>query len=592
MRKANHVGFVALSIVFHMTYLFSIFDMYFVDPFVRSSQTFRVEDHLGTVTPAKRLVLFIGDGVRADKAFQGFSRRSKNDNHASLWYATPFLRSRILFHGTYGISHTRIPSKTRPGHIAITAGVYEGISALTAEWSPLRGEVDTVFTRSHRSWMWGSPDIVPVLKGNTDHQRIYADTYSEALEDFATDATQLDTWVFEKVKAMFQRAKNDRNLELELKEDRSIFFLHLLGPDTTGHAYRPSSEEYLDNIRHVDNGIKEITRLIEEFFGDNQTAFVFTSDHGISDWGSHGDGNPDNTRTPLVAWGAGIAKPQLTRSPGTHGGRDLLSSGWALDHIQRHDVQQADVAALITYLLGSEFPASSLGRIPLPYLDARLEVKALAALANARAVLELYRTKEAAKKATKIWFSPKTYRSKNDFPGKQIARIQDLISAGKFEKAISMSRDVYSKTLESLDYLQSYDWLFLGTVLTTGYLSWILFVLSRVVDVHLQNPKPPSRSWIRVIVFCCILIGLFLVFRYECSSWRYYLYAIFPTFFWEQILAKRKSLANGINLLAPSWPKFPIREISGLEAAIVLCGLETSVCQSESWEIHSNISLG
>lgn len=594
MQKANHLGFLALSIIFHTIYLCSIFDMYFVDPVVSGSQTFRVEDHLGPVAPAKRLVLFVGDGVRADKTFQGLIRKSKETSDASLWYAAPFVRSRILSHGTYGVSHTRIPSKTRPGHIAITAGVYEDISALTAEWNPLAREIDTVFTRSHRTWMWGSPDLVPVLKGNSGHQRIYMDTYDESLEDFAANATQLDTWVFDKVKDIFYRAKNDRHLELSLKEDRSIFFLHLLGPDTTGHAYRPSSQEYLDNIRHVDSGVQEITQLVEDFFGDNRTAFVFTSDHGMSDWGSHGDGNPDNTRTPLVAWGAGIAKPQLTVNPEGTSEKDLLSSRWALDHIQRHDVQQADVAALITFLLGSEFPVSSIGRVPLPYLDAGLELKALAALTNAKAIFELYRVKEARKKALKIGFSPhRMYSSEKYRPEQQISKIQDLISVGKMEQAIKESWDVYSRTRESLDYLQTYDWVFLGTIVIMGYLTWILFVLNQVLDTYLlRNPKPSSRSRIRICFFCCVLLGLFSVFRYESSPWRYYLYAVFPTFFCEQLLAKRRSFSDGIAMLAQKRPDLLISDSFGSGAATVLCYLEASVRRFRSWRIQFNIFLG
>jgi phosphatidylinositol glycan class N len=554
--------------------------MYFVDPVVQGLQTFRVEDQFGTVAPAKRLVLFVGDGVRADKAFQGFLRESETSNYSQVWHASPFLRSRILSHGTYGISHTRIPSKTRPGHIAITAGVYEDISALTAEWNPLKAEIDTVFTRSHRAWMWGSPDIVPVLKGNTGHQGIYADTYSEALEDFAADATQLDTWVFERVKSLLQNAKQNRDLELALKEDRSIFFLHLLGPDTTGHAYRPSSWEYLDNLRHVDRGVQDVTEHIEEFFGDNQTAFIFTSDHGMSDWGSHGDGNPDNTRTPLVAWGAGIAGPQLKRKTGVLYQENSLSSGWGLDHIQRHDVQQADVAALITYLLGSEFPASSVGYVPLSYLDADANAKARTSMANTKSLIELYRVKEARKKAEKLRFTPYRVSSHGEYnPEHQISEIQNMILAEKFEEAICMSEVVYLETRRSLHYLQTYDWLFLGAVVTGGYLSWIMFVLHRVIDAHLlQESLLFSRSRVRAFGICCILLGLFSVLRYENSPWRYYLYPVFPALFCEQTLARRGILADGMKLLTGIRPMSYI-DNTWSETAIFICFLEALVCK-------------
>ncbi|KAK5265514.1 Glycosyl phosphatidyl inositol anchor synthesis, partial [Exophiala xenobiotica] len=169
----------------------------------------------------------------------------------------------------------------------------------------------------------------------------------------------LDTWVFDKVKDLFRSARTNSTLDAVLREDKLVFFLHLLGLDTTGHSYRPYSKEYLHNIKVVDQGVQEITKLIDDFYGDGDTAYVFTADHGMSDWGSHGDGHPDNTRTPLIAWGAGVARPEIYRDAKAPGHEDGFSSDWGLDHVRRHDVDQADVAALMAYLAGVEFPVNS-----------------------------------------------------------------------------------------------------------------------------------------------------------------------------------------------------------------------------------------
>lgn len=65
-----------------------------------------------------------------------------------------------------------------------------------------------------------------------------------------------------------------------------ILFLHLLGIDTNGHAHKPYSKEYLENIALVDAGIKEIVGVLEDAFDhDGKTAYVLTSDHGMTDWG-------------------------------------------------------------------------------------------------------------------------------------------------------------------------------------------------------------------------------------------------------------------------------------------------------------------
>ncbi len=42
---------------------------------------------------------------------------------------------------------------------------------------------------------------------------------------------------------------------------------------------------YTDNLRYVDRGVAKIESLVNRFFGDNETAFIFTSDHGMTDWG-------------------------------------------------------------------------------------------------------------------------------------------------------------------------------------------------------------------------------------------------------------------------------------------------------------------
>ena len=104
--------------------------------------------------------------------------------------------------------------------------------------------------------------------------------------------------------------------------------------------------------------------------------------------------DPDNTRTPLIAWGSGIRGPLPDRSPSSH---DEYSKPWGLGHLVRRDVQQADIAPMMAALIGTNWPANSIGVLPdidlsLPgYLDWTTEEVARAALVNAQAILEQYR---------------------------------------------------------------------------------------------------------------------------------------------------------------------------------------------------------
>jgi phosphatidylinositol glycan class N len=100
------------------------------------------------------------------------------------------------------------------------------------------------------------------------------------------DCTQLDKWVFQRVEEFLNKSLNDSFLRTKLQKDKIAFFLHLLGIDSTGHAKRPYSSEYLNNILLVDRGVQRMYQLFEQYFNDGLTAYIFTSDHGMSDKGS------------------------------------------------------------------------------------------------------------------------------------------------------------------------------------------------------------------------------------------------------------------------------------------------------------------
>ncbi|KAL8695661.1 MAG: hypothetical protein Q9224_003257, partial [Gallowayella concinna] len=560
MARLGRFGFLAVAIVFHLIYIRSIFDIYFVSPIVSGMRSFAVKRGSDSEAPAQRLVLFVGDGLRADKAFQSFPDPSPSDPNApgarEPRPLAPFLRSCVLQRGTFGVSHTRVPTESRPGHVALIAGLYEDVSSVTTGWKLNPVNFDSVFNRSRHTWSWGSPDILPMFKEGATRGRIDAETYGEEFEDFSKDATELDTWVFDKVKGLFASASTNSMLDAALRKDKNVFFLHLLGLDTTGHAYRPYSREYLHNIKIVDQGVREITSLIEEFYGDGKTAFVFTADHGMSDWGSHGDGHPDNTRTPLIAWGSGVAKPNTTDPGIAPGHEDGFSADWGLDRVQRHDVNQADIAALMAYLAGLEFPVNSVGEIPLSYLSADLHEQAEASLVNAREVLEMYRVKEGEKKASMIRYKP--YAKLGDSEHSVERRILDIrhaIDHGQFKQAISMSQDLLQVGLEGMRYLQTYDWLFLRMLVTIGYLGWIVFALTTVINLHvLQNKGVHHRNSTTSAAFGVILFGLLLTLWLRSARYSYYLYALFPVFFWEEVLQRRSALVSGIRSLVAYSP--------------------------------------
>ncbi|KAF2489103.1 PigN-domain-containing protein [Lophium mytilinum] len=594
MARLSRGGFLAIAIVFHLIYAYSIFSIYFVSPIVRGMREYSVEN---TEAPAKRLFLFVGDGLRADKAFQSFPDPSPSIDDLEAAKEprplAPFLRSRVLSHGTFGVSHTRVPTESRPGHVALIAGLYEDVSAVTTGWKLNPVNFDSVFNRSRHTWSWGSPDILPMFQHGAVPGRVDADMYGHEAEDFTQDAVQLDIWVFDKVKQLFADAKTNATLDAELRKEKNVFFLHLLGLDTSGHAYRPYSKEYLHNIKVVDQGVQEISQLVEEFYADGKTAFVFTADHGMSDWGSHGDGHPDNTRTPLIVWGSGVAPPVVSSKGTATGHEDGLSSDWGLDQIRRNDVAQADVAALMAYLVGLAFPVNSVGELPLAYLDGDAKSKAEALLVNAKEILEMYHVKEEQKISTQLRYKPYPKLGDEEHSVEhRIAQIRHSIDSGDAEKAIELGNDLIKTGLEGLRYLQTYDWLFLRTLITTGYLGWIAFALTTVIDSHvLHGELDTLRTTPSVIVFSSILVTLYSVLYIQQSSWVYYAYAFFPVMFWEEVYARRASLAKGKEVLLGHITS-PWDRISLVLKSLAVLGVIEALVQSYFYrEVYTVIYL-
>ncbi|KJX98379.1 hypothetical protein TI39_contig415g00014 [Zymoseptoria brevis] len=119
----------------------------------------------------------------------------------------PFLRSRVLNHGTFGVSHTRVPTESRPSHVAQIAGLYEDVAAVTTGWKLNPATFDSVFNRSQHTWSWGSPDILPMFSTGAVPGRVEAHTYAADFEDSSRDATELDHWVFDRVKRLFSQTR-------------------------------------------------------------------------------------------------------------------------------------------------------------------------------------------------------------------------------------------------------------------------------------------------------------------------------------------------------------------------------------------------
>lgn len=532
---------LALGLVFHLVYLWSIFDIYFVSPLVHGMAPVQSNG-----TPhAKRLFLIVGDGQRADKTFGAQVDPATGEET----FLAPFLRSVVLNNGTYGLSHTRMPTESRPGHVAMIAGFYEDVSAVTKGWKENPVDFDSVFNRSTHTYSFGSPDILPMFAQGATPGKIDTWMYGHEFEDFTQSSIELDRFVFDHLDQLFANSTVDPALDAQIRQHGNVFFLHLLGTDTSGHGYRPYSQEYYDNIRYTDAEIEKLVPKVHNFFGDEDSVFIFTADHGMSDFGSHGDGHPNNTRTPLVCWGKGCNKPVHVNS-----NEFLLDpfekadmANWGFDHIQRNDVNQADIAPLMSYLIGLDYPVNSVGELPLAFIDHPLHTKVKGLYLNALALLQQYIVKENEVMAHEFNFKP--------FPAFQEKSIQtfqsEIVQAiEQGDHPVEKIQEFSQTILQGLDYLQKYNWLMLRTIVTLGFVGWIIyaFVLFLQLFVIPLDSQQNNVTYYNHIFFGTIGLATAALFFYQDSPFNYYLYLLFPTFFWSEIFALRQDLLLGFRL--------------------------------------------
>ncbi|KAI9982482.1 hypothetical protein PInf_008426 [Phytophthora infestans] len=544
---------LVLGVFFHALYVLSIFDIYFTSPVVPHIESVVYTDS----PPAKRVVVFVADGCRADKFFETNTSTSAQEADAEL--RVSFLRNMMQTQGSWGVSHTRVPTESRPGHVALFAGMYEDVSAVTKGWADNPVDFDSVFNQSSSAFLFGSPDIVPMFARHVP--QALEEHYSHEEEDFAKgDASELDVWVFRHFQNLLHGAKEDAKLHTKLHSDGVVIFCHYLGIDSNGHAHRPNSKDYLNNIALVDELVEKTYRMVEDFYDyDGRTAYVFTADHGMGLKGAHGDGDPANTRTPLVVWGAGVQGPVTVEKTGAFSidlptqsraqvkaqlqaqeeQEQAAVGNWgALNTLVRKDVMQADVAPLISALLGLPYPRNSVGVLPFSYL-AKGAYRANAVRSNAQQLyLHALRKEQEKRSRTLLRFVP--YGPFRDRVPELLTQLADAYeksieseNSESYEGVEQLSQELIKICLATLEYFQRYDWFFLLGIVVLGYLGWLL-----VVGVAYLHPRDFSMKWllgaggqqldIKLVV---LVFAAFVYLALEGSPTTYYLYLLFPLVF-------------------------------------------------------------
>lgn len=554
---------IAAGMVIHAIFFFSIFEIYFATPLVNG-----MTPHRSPLTPpAKRLVFIVADGLRADKIMELLP-----DGQSPA----PFLRNIIQSDGLWGVSHAAVPTATRPGHVALTAGFYEDPTSVAKDLQGKEVLFDTVFNESRYTWSWDTPKFLSKVTGGNPN-RMFSKKYPGHMKWLAgINAEDMDSWVFRETHKLLEEAKTDAILNAKMAEDQVLFFLHLGGLDHSGYIVRPSSEAYLNHITFVDEGVRKIYEGFEEHYNhDGKTAYVFTSDHGMTDWGAHGDGTPDETLTPLIAWGPGLRK----RSKETRQFADGLSKAWSLEDVRRTDMKQASMAAFLAALVGIPFPMNAV--LPVPdqmfnITDHEMSEMLLANLRQLLAQCEALRD-DRARTSLKIAFRPFKPLSP-DAVVNLLSDIRNKIDAKQYVEAITEAKRGIDLALEGIRYFTTYDRQNLWFSIMSSYVGWIVYLLTLLYEDHCglstpaQGPQLSRRYKGLIIGFFSILsIVIFMLLYVQSTVWTNYFYILLPCPIWMAVCLRFDILKQMSVILPTIRPLFPyfLLTFAGLEIIVL-----------------------
>lgn len=165
---------------------------------------------------------------------------------------------------------------------------------------------------------------------------------------------------------------NDRTFastrELHAKSP-DFLVAHFVTPDHQGHVYGIPSARYRKHIHDFDG---RLFQLLAEF--ENDWTVIVTSDHGAADSGTHGADVRVQRRSPIFAYGPGIAPPG-----------------------EPETLDQSDLAGTLAALLGVPAAAHSQGHLLSSWLAVSPELGADYACSDAERALTLLRAEEPAR---------------------------------------------------------------------------------------------------------------------------------------------------------------------------------------------------
>jgi len=218
------------------------------------------------------------------------------------------------------------PSLSTPGAAVLASGTYQEFHGVTTNWYDGALKVDSLEAAAKRAGLRTG------VAGGKGWDRLVGPYWDEKYYYEWSDK--------------YDDLTRDASIKLVTQQPALNFILvHYSDTDEQGHAHGGASPEYLRAALGIDARIGEFLKNVDL----SRTTVVVTADHGHIDTGGHGGWEPVVTTVPVVMAGKGIKPGSPVLAPGEGG--------------------QADLPTTIAALLGTSFPANTIGRIDWEALD-------------------------------------------------------------------------------------------------------------------------------------------------------------------------------------------------------------------------------
>ncbi|KAM8706126.1 hypothetical protein ACLKA7_010415 [Drosophila subpalustris] len=502
------------ALLVHILMVGYISIIYFQSTVLNGMRPQATHRELGLKPPADRLVVFITVGLRAESFFR--------NNCSDL----PSIQKILIKEGLAGKSRSCAPTQSRPGHIAIFGGFNEDPAAALTNFQKNPSHYDTVFNRTSGSWGWGGRSVITIFKdliteGSPIHFEM--NTLNEGMGTYGAD-----NWVFNKVRNFL--ASND-NVQMVKEKLPSMFLVYLGDLDLAGHSAKPNTDDYLKILNNTQHGIGEMYELFERTFNDKRTAYLFTSDQGMTDSGAHGAVSKEEIEVPFVLWGAGIkrAAPNAGESFGV--GKDGVQ-------LPLHELEQLQMAPLMSALIGLPPPMNNMAMLPLGYINVSADHEAQALHVNALQMLaQVERIQQIHQRDRITEWLPIFERLDKRRVQNYKHQFERLMKLNCIHEAMQCSQDLIRLALSCMEYYRDYYRIPLCVACIASYLGWFYYLLAK-------QARPSSASkqdWLSIPIIMLFLLEVMLAvmfYLHKVPCWTSF-YLLVPLPIWMIALRER-----------------------------------------------------